>query len=215
MVEAARGLGYSFLAITEHSQSVTVARGLDRKRLEKQIEAIEKFNDSLSGFRVLTGIEIDILEDGSLDLPDEVLARLDLTVGSVHSKFGLSEKKQTERIIRAMDNPNFKIFGHPTGRLIGERAPYKIDMERIMMAAAERGCVLELNAHPDRLDLNGAHCRMAREHGVKIAISTDAHSPGGLRNMKYGIDQARRGWLSAGDVVNTRRTRDLLRLLAR
>jgi len=215
MVEAARGLGYSFLAITEHSQSVTVARGLDRKRLEKQIEAIEKFNDSLSGFRVLTGIEVDILEDGSLDLPDEVLARLDLTVCSIHSKFGLSEEKQTARIIRAMDNPNFRILGHPTGRLIGERAPYKVDMEQLMKAAGERGCVLELNAHPDRLDLNGAHCRMAREYGVKIAISTDAHSPGGLRNMKYGIDQARRGWLSADDVINTRRTRDLLRLLAR
>jgi DNA polymerase (family 10) len=215
MVEAARELGYSFLAITEHSQAVTVAKGLDRKRLEQQIEEIDRLTGDYSGFRILKGIEVDILEDGSLDLPDEVLAKLDLTVCSVHSKFDLSTEKQTERIIRAMDNPHFNILGHPSGRLINERDPYRVDMEKIMEAAKERGCFLELNAHPDRLDLTDHHCRMAREMGLKLAISTDAHSPRGLANMKYGIYQARRGWLSKDDVINTRKVADLLRLLTR
>ncbi len=215
MVEAARRLGYSFLAITEHSQSVRVARGLDRKRLEAQIDQIAAFNDSLSGFRILKGIEVDILEDGSLDLPDEVLNKLDLTVCSIHSKFGLSADKQTGRIIRAMDNPHFNILGHPSGRLIGEREPYAVDMAKIMAAALERGCFLELNAHPDRLDLNDAHCRMAKAMGLKVAISTDAHSVLGLNNMRFGIYQARRGWLGPDDVLNTRRATDLLKLLKR
>lgn len=215
MVEAARGRGYSYLAITEHSRAVTVAKGFDPRRLHRQIEEIERLTDEFSGFRILKGIEVDILEDGSLDLPDEVLARLDLTVCSIHSKFGLSAEKQTERIIRAMDNPHFKILGHPTGRLIGERAPYRVDMEKIVRAAAERGCCLELNAHPDRLDLDDRHCRLAREAGVKVAISTDAHSDQGLANMRYGVFQARRGWLGKDDVLNTRKTAELLKLLQR
>ncbi|NIQ95008.1 MAG: DNA polymerase/3'-5' exonuclease PolX [Desulfuromonadales bacterium] len=215
MVEAAKECGYSYLAITEHSQAVTVARGFDRKRLEKQLEEIDKLNDDYPNFRIFKGIEVDILEDGSLDLPDEVLAKLDLTVCSVHSKFDLPADKQTERIIRAMDNPHFNILGHPTGRLINERDPYALDMEKVMEAAAERGCFLELNAHPDRLDLNDHHCRMARDMGVKVAICTDAHSTLGLRNMKYGINQARRGWLSADDVINTRRVAGLQKLLKR
>ncbi len=215
MVEAAKELGYSFVAITEHSQAVTVAKGLNRKRLEKQIDEIDQLTDEYPAFRILKGIEVDILEDGSLDLPDAILAKLDLRVCSVHSKFGLSAEKQTERIIRAMDNPYFNILGHPTGRLINEREPYGVDMEKIMEAARERGCFLELNAHPDRLDLNDHHCRMAKDIGVKVAISTDAHSTTGLRNMKYGVYQARRGWLTKDDVINTRRVADLLKLLQR
>ena len=215
LVSAARDLGYSYLAITEHSQAVSVAKGFDRKRLERQIEEIDKLTDEFSGFRILKSIEVDILEDGTLDLPDDVLAKLDLTLCSVHSKFHLSNEKQTERIIRAMDNPHFNILGHPTGRLINEREAYSVDMEKIMIAAKERGCFLELNAHPDRLDLNDRHCRMAREMGVMVAISTDAHSTEGLKHMRYGIDQARRGWLSKDDVLNTRRVADLLKLLKR
>jgi len=215
MVEAARELGYSYLAITEHSQSVTVAGGLDRKRLGEQIEKIDELTADCYGFRILKGIEVDILEDGTLDLPDEVLAKLDFTVCSIHSRFNLSNEKQTERIVRAMDNQHFNILGHPSGRLINERPPYQVDMEKVVEAARERGCILELNAHPDRLDLNERHCRLAKDAGVLIAISTDAHSTRGLNNMKYGIYQARRGWLAKDDVVNTRRVADLLKLLQR
>jgi DNA polymerase (family 10) len=215
MVAAARDLGYSYLAITEHSQALRVAKGFDSKQLERQIEEIDKLNGEYPGFRILKGIEVDILADGSLDLPDAVLGKLDLVVCSVHSKFNLSSEKQTKRIIRAMDNPHFNILGHPTGRLINERAAYGVDMEKIMKAALERGCILELNAHPDRLDLNDHHCRMARDMGLKVAIYTDAHSTKALGNMKYGIYQARRGWLTKDDVVNTRRVAELLKLLKR
>jgi DNA polymerase (family 10) len=215
MVAAARDLGYSYLAITEHSQALRVAKGFDSKQLERQIEEIDKLNSEYPGFRILKGIEVDILADGSLDLPDAVLGKLDLAVCSVHSKFNLSSEKQTKRIIRAMDNPHFTILGHPTGRLINEREAYGVDMEKIMKAALERGCILELNAHPDRLDLNDHHCRMARDMGLKVAISTDAHSTKALGNMKYGIYQARRGWLTKDDVVNTRRVAELLKLLKR
>jgi len=215
MVEAARSLGYSYLGITEHSQAVTVAGGLDRRRLEEQIEEIDRLTDRYSGFRIFKGIEVDILEDGSLDLPDAVLKKLDFTVGAVHSRFDLSSAKQTERIIRAMDNRHFNILAHPSGRLINQREPYAVDMEKIMRAALERGCFLELNAQPDRLDLNDHHCRMAKEMGLKLAICTDAHHVGGLKNMRYGIYQARRGWLSRDDVINTRKVADLQKLLKR
>jgi len=215
MVDAAVSLGYSYLAITDHSQAVAMARGFDPKRLEQQIDEIDKLNDEYPNFRILKGIEVDILKDGSLDLPDEVLEKLDLTVCSVHYELDLSAEKMTERIIRAMDNPNFNILGHPSDRLINERDPYRIDMDKIMDAAIQRGCYMELNAHPDRLDLNDHHCRMARDKGVKVSIATDAHSTQGLKNMKYGINQARRGWLGPDDVINTRRVADLLKLLKR
>jgi DNA polymerase (family 10) len=215
MVEAARARGYDYLAITDHSRSVTIARGMDRKRLERQIGAIDELNGKLSGFRILKGMEVDILEDGSLDLPDEVLKKLDVTVCSVHSKFGLPLQKQTERILRAMDNPCFKILGHPTGRLINERDPYELDMEKLMAAASELGCFFEINSHPDRLDLTDIHCRMARDMGVKVAISTDAHLTNHLDFIRFGVDQARRGWLEKDNVINTRGVGELLKLLKR
>jgi DNA polymerase (family 10) len=215
MVEAARELGYSYLAITEHSQAVSVANGFDRKRLERQIDEIDRLTDRYAGFRILKGIEVDILKDGSLDLPDEVLGKLDLTVCSVHSHFDLASDRQTERIIRAMDSPHFSILGHPSGRLINEREAYRVDIEKVMEAALERGCFLELNAHPDRLDLTDRHCRMAKALGLKVAISTDGHSTLGMNNMRYGIYQARRGWLSRDDVINTRKVADLQQLLRR
>ncbi len=203
MAQAARRLGYEYLAITEHSRRVTVAKGLDEKRLRSQMEQIDALNEKLSDITLLKGIEVDILEDGSLDLPDHVLKELDLTVCSVHYKFNLSQRKQTERILRAMDNPYFNILAHPSGRLINKRPPYAVDMEKIMRGARERGCVLEINAQPERLDLNDEHCLMARDIGVKLVISTDAHSAVGLGLMRYGVAQARRGWLESGRILNT------------
>lgn len=215
MVQMAQALGYDYLAITDHSKRLTVAKGLDEKRLRRQMEAIDRLNETLKGFRVLKAIEVDILEDGSLDLEDSVLKELDLTVCSVHHKFNLSEKKQTERIIRAMDNPCFNILAHPTGRLINKRPAYAVDLKKIMVAAKERGCVLEINAQPERLDLNDDGCLMAKEIGLKLAVSTDAHSAVGLQLMNYGVAQARRGWLEPGDIVNTRPWPQLRSILKR
>jgi DNA polymerase (family 10) len=184
------------------------------EQLAKRIKEIDWFNKK-SGILILKSIELDILEDGSLDLPDDILKELDLTVCSVHYKFNLPREKQTERIIRAMDNPYFNILAHPTGRLINERKPYEVDMERVMKAAKERGCFMELNAHPDRLDLLDTHCKMAKDMGVKVALSTDAHSIGDLDYMRFGIGQARRGWLEADDVLNTRSWEEIKKLLKR
>lgn len=215
MAKKAKDLGYKYLAITDHSQHLTVANGLTKKRLLAQIKKIDKLNEKFSGFRILKAIECDILADGKLDLPDDVLKELDLTVCSVHYKFDLSRKKQTERILRAMDNPYFNILAHPTGRLINSRDPYDVDLEKIIEQAKQNGCFLELNAQPERMDLTDHHCRMAKEMGVKLAISTDSHSINNLDNMLFGISQARRAWLSKDDVINTRSWRDLKQLLRR
>jgi len=215
MAQAAKERGYDYLAITEHSKKVTVAGGLDAKGLRKHLKKIDKLNETLEGIILLKGIEVDILKDGSLDLPDDVLEALDLTVCSVHYHRNLSKQKQTDRIIRAMDNPHFNILAHPTGRLINERDAYEIVLGRIMKAASERGCCLELNAHPDRLDLSDQYCKMAKEMNVKVAISTDAHSVGDLGFIRFGVDQARRGWLEAEDVLNTRSLSQLRKLLKR
>src|SRR5215207_785744 len=214
MARAAKDRGYDYLAITDHSKRLRMVGGLDEKRLRKQIEEIERLNDQL-GITLLKGIEVDILEDGSLDLPDEVLKELDIVICSVHHKFGLSEEKQTDRIIRAMENPNANVIAHPTGRMIGTRQPYEVDIGRVMEATNDNGCFLELNADPDRLDLNDVHCKAAREMGVKLSISTDAHSTSGLDNMRFGVGQARRGWLETKDVVNTRTLKQLKKLLKR
>jgi DNA polymerase (family 10) len=213
MAEAAKELGLEYLAITDHSKAVAMARGLNEKRLKKQIRAIEKLNARMSGIRILTGIEVDIMEDGSLDLEPKLLEELDFVIGSIHRKFDLPKNQQTERIIRAMDHACFHCLGHPTGRLIQQREPYDIDIEKVMDAAIDRGCFLELNAQPDRLDLNDAHCKLAKEKGLKIAISADAHSKTDLQFLRFGIDQARRGWLEADDVINTRSWAQLQKLL--
>jgi len=215
MAEAAVDLGYEYIAITDHSKSVTVANGLDEKRLRKQMATIDRLNEKLDGIMVLKSAEVDILEDGSLDLPDSVLEELDLTVCSIHSHFKLSRDKQTDRVLRAMDNPSFNIFAHPTGRLINKREAYDIDIETVMEGALQRGCFLEVNAQPERLDLNDDACRAAKDMGLKLAISTDAHGTAGLEAMRYGVDQARRGWLEAGDVINTRSIDSLRELLRR
>lgn len=213
MVSAAREKGYRYLAITNHSQHLRIARGLDPVGVKKLLDKIDQLNDRYPDFAIFKSMEVDILKDGSLDLPDDVLQDLDFTIGSVHSDFRISREAQTERIIRAMDNRYFTILGHPTGRLINQRAAYEVDLERIIEAAAEKGCYLELNAHPDRLDLDDIHCKMAKELGVRIAISTDAHDTGNLEYMRLGIAQARRGWLEKEDVLNTLNTGELRKLL--
>ena len=215
MAEAAHELGYEYLAITDHSQHVAVTQGLDADALAKQMDEIDRLNEQWEEFRLLKSVEVDILEDGSLDLPDAILERLDLTVCSIHSRFNLSREKQTERIIRAMENPNFNILAHPTGRMIGDREPYEVNVERMIEAAVERGCFLEVNAHPVRLDLNDVYCKTAKEMGLRLAISTDAHRVDELKHMRFGVSQARRGWLEAEDVLNTRSWEELKRLLSR
>lgn len=213
MARAAAARGYEYVSINDHSRHVTVAHGLDKRRLQQQVRAIDRLNEKLDGFVVLKSVEVDILDDGSLDLPVAVLKELDFTVCAIHYGFDRSRARQTERILRAMDHPCFTILAHPTGRLINAREPYDIDLERILEAARERGRILEVNAQPDRLDLDDRACRMAREAGVRVAISTDAHSTADLELMRFGIDQARRGWLEPSDVVNTRPLKELRRLL--
>ncbi len=215
MADAARSLGHGYLAITEHSHHLRVAHGLSGDELLARCDAIDRLDGKLERIRLLKGVEVDILEDGSLDLPDEVLARLDLCLGAIHSAFGLSREKQTERLIRAMDNPHLHIIAHPTARLVGKRRACNLDMEQVMDAAIERGCFLELNSQPTRLDLDDLHCRMARERGLRVAISSDAHSAGQLGNLRYGIAQARRGWLEKKDVLNTLDLADLTQVLKR
>lgn len=192
-----------------------MARGLNEKRLAEQIKQIDKLNGKLKNIKVLKSIEVDILEDGKLDLPNRILKELDVVVCSVHYNQNLPKDKQTARVLKAMQNPYFNILGHPTGRLIGVRSSYDIDMERIMLEAKMNGCFLEINASPDRLDLNDDHARMAKEMGVKISISTDAHSIDGLNYMAFGVAQARRGWLEKDDVLNTRPWEELKVLLKR
>lgn len=215
MADAARERSFEYLAITEHSKRLTMTHGLDTRHLLKQVEAIDRFNATKPKIAILKGIEVDILEDGMLDLPDSVLGRLDLVVAAIHSRFSLSRDKQTARVLRAMERPHFTIFAHPSGRLIGEREPYDVDMPRIIAAAKRRGCFIELNAHPDRLDLSDVHCRLAKEAGVLVSIATDAHRIEDLGNLRFGVYQARRGWLEKGDVLNTRSLAALRPLLAR
>ncbi len=204
MAAAARQRGYAYLAITDHSKRVTIAHGLDADRLARQADEIARLNQRLGGFTVLSAVEVDILENGKLDLPDWVLKRLDLAVGAVHYGFRLPRDKQTSRLLRAMDNPCLAVLAHPSSRLIGEREGCDIDVERLLEAARERGCAIEVNGQPDRLDLDEWQAKLAKEIGVKLVLSTDAHSPVELGFMRYAVDQARRGWLEPSDILNTR-----------
>jgi DNA polymerase (family 10) len=215
MAAAAQARGYAYMALTDHSRRVAMAHGLDPARVSRQVRDIDKLNEKFKGFTILKGIEVDILNDGRLDLPDSILSRLDVVVASVHSFFDLAREAQTDRVVRAMENRHVSILGHPTGRLIGAREPYDIDMDRVISAAHDLGCYLEINAEPDRLDLNDIHAHAAKSKGVKVAVSTDAHSVNGFQYMRFGIDQARRGWLTADDVINTRSLAELRKLLKR
>lgn len=215
MAAAAQACGYAYMALTDHSRRQTMSHGLDPVKVARQLREIDKINGTLKGFTILKGIEVDILKDGELDLPDATLAQLDVVIASVHSFFDLPREAQTQRMIRAMRNPHVSIVGHPSGRLIGEREPYDIDMDAITSTARDLDCYLEINAEPDRLDLNDIHAHMAKSKGVKIAISTDAHSVNAFQYMRFGVDQARRAWLTADDVINTRQFGDLRKLLKR
>ena len=214
MAAAAQTAGFAYLAITDHSHGLGVVGGLDASRLLRQIDAIDRFNASADGITVLKGIEAEILEDGRLDLPDDVLARLDLVVAAVHSHFHLTRMRQTSRILRAMDHPCFTVLAHPTGRLLGERQPYDVDIERVIRHARERACFLELNAQPARLDLNDVQARMAADAGVPLAICSDAHDVSGFAALRFGVGQARRAWLECRHVVNTLPLAQLRRRLA-
>ena len=215
MAAAAQARGYQYIALTDHSRRVAMTHGLDPARLARQIREIDRLNSGFRNFTILRGIEVDILKDGSLDLPDSSLDKLDIVVAAVHSYFDLPRRAQTDRVIRALQNRHVSILAHPTGRLIGEREPYDIDMDRVISAAHKAGCYLEINAEPDRLDLNDLHAHAAKLAGVKLAVSTDAHSVDAFQCMRFGIDQARRAWLTANDVLNSRPLAELRRLLKR
>jgi DNA polymerase (family 10) len=203
MAEAAKKLGYEYLAITDHSATTRVAGGLSIKEMWSHLAKIRAAQKKIRGIRLLAGSEVDILPDGSLDYPDELLKELDIVLISIHSNFKMSKEKMTERIIRAFGNKYANIFTHPTGRLLKERAPYEVDLEAVLEAAKKTGMIVELNANPHRLDLTDVYCQRAKALGVKIAISTDAHKTDQLRLMKYGVITARRGWLEKKNVINT------------
>ena len=203
MGAAAKKLGYDYIALTDHSKAVTVANGMDEKRTLEQIKKIHAARERVPGIRLLAGIEVDILKDGSLDLDDEVLAQLDVVVASVHSYMNLESAEMTDRILAAIENPYTQIIAHPTGRLVLRRDPFHYDMEKVLDAAKKHGVAMESNAYPDRLDLKDVHLRMAKERGVKIVISTDSHTTANLGYMKYGVETARRGWIEKKEVINT------------
>ncbi|HAG50132.1 MAG TPA: DNA polymerase/3'-5' exonuclease PolX, partial [Deltaproteobacteria bacterium] len=213
MVSYAMQKKYEYIAITEHSKAVGVAHGLDDERALKQIKAIDKINIQLKGFKILKGTEVDIKADGSLDHSEEVLRQLDVVVGAIHSKFNMTVDEMTDRIIKAMSTGLINIIAHPTGRIVGVREPYPVDMPKIIEAAKKYGVMLELNSYPERLDLNDSHCRLAKEIGVMVAISTDSHNRLHLDYIRYGIHTARRGWLEKDDVLNTRPLKEVLKIL--
>jgi len=214
MVEACHARGYRYMAITDHSPALAMA-GVKPSDFLKQYAEIDALQDDYPDLRILKSAEVDILEDGSLALEDDILVAMDVVVISVHSKFNMSREAMTRRITTAMRHPKANILAHPTGRLINRREPYPVDVEELVKVAKEEGVLLELNAQPDRLDLRDFHLQMARDAGVKIVISTDAHRSAELDYMRYGIDQARRGWLEKEDVANTYDTETFLKLLDR
>ena len=215
MISAAQARGLKYVAITDHSKYVGVTHGLDAERLARQMDAIDSMNETLSGFTILKGAEVDILQDGSLALPDSVLRRLDVVVIAVHTQFALSEAKQTARILRALERPYVSILAHPFGRLLGERAPYALDFERLLKAVQDRECYLELNAQPLRLDLDDLHAKAARDRKILLSIDSDAHSGDQFGFLENGVRQARRAWLTKKDVLNTRPLKELRSLLRR
>ena len=203
MAEAARKRGYHYMAITDHSKNLAFANGLDDKRAIEHIQRIRAAEDEIGSIRIFAGVEVDILADGSLDLSDSVLEQMDLVIASVHSHFNQSPAEMTDRLLKAIENPNTSLIGHPTGRVLLRRDAYPFDIDTVLKAAVERKVAMELNAYPDRLDLCDRHLRLAKQYGVKIVINTDSHHTSHLDNIRYGILQARRAWLSKDDVLNT------------
>jgi len=213
MVEAAIRMGYEYIVITDHSQSLKIAKGLEIERLFKQAEEIDKLNKELKPFKIFKGSEVDIKNDGSLDYPDEVLKTLDFVIASIHSGFKEDEKKITSRILSAMENPYVTMIAHPTGRILNTREPYNINIIEMCKFAEKTNTYLEINAYFDRLDLNDINARIAKEYGVKFCIGTDSHNASQLKMMKYGIGQARRAWLSKDDVINTKSIEDFIKAI--
>jgi len=203
MAEAALERGYQYMAITDHSKNLAFANGLDDPRALAHIQKIRKANQKFDGLTIFAGIEVDILADGSLDLSDDVLAQMDVVIASVHSAFNQESAQMTERLLKAVGNPNTSIIGHPTGRLLLRRDAYQYDLDAVLSAAAKNKVAMELNSYPDRLDLNDVHLRQAKQRGVKIVINTDSHHTSHLDKIRYGILQARRAWLTKDDVLNT------------
>ena len=215
MAAAAQRLGHSYIAITDHSKALAMANGLDEQRALEHAARVRSLNGRFEGLTLLAGIECDILSDGSLDLADDCLAQLDIVVASVHSHFSQDEAQMTDRVLKALGNPWVDVLGHPTGRLLLKRDPYRLNMDLVTSAAARYGVALEINCQVDRLDLNDSHARLARERGAPLVISTDAHSAAALTNLRWGVHMARRAWAGPGDVLNTRPLDELRRSLRR
>jgi len=213
MAQAARERGYKYMAITDHSKNLAFANGLDDARAVEHIKRIRAASEKVEGTRIFAGIEVDILEDGNLDLSDSVLEQMDLVIASVHSHFNQPAEEMTSRLLKAIENPNVSIIGHPTGRILLRRDAYPFDMDAVLEAAARNKVAMELNAYPDRLDLCDRHLRMARQRGVKIVINTDSHHTSHLEKIRFGVLQARRAWLTPADVLNTLPTEQFARAM--
>lgn len=204
MAEKARSMGLQYMGLSDHSQAASYANGMDEARLRNQMKTIDSINKKLSPFKILRGLECDILPSGELDLNPEILSKLDFVIGSVHSRFDMDEMEMTDRVCKALHSKHLDILGHPTGRMLLQREGYKVDLDRVIETARECKKIIELNANPNRLDLDWTHCRRARERGVMLSINPDAHSTAGLEDIDYGVATARRGWIEPGDVLNTR-----------
>ncbi len=214
MVRAAQDLGYEFICISDHSQTQAIARGLKIGQIIRQVAEIKKLQKKFK-IKILIGSEVDILSNGELDFPDEILKKLDVVIGSVHSGFKSSKEKMTQRVITALQNKYLNILGHPTGRLINKRNPYEIDLKKVFDAAAQNKKIMEIDSHPARLDLKDEHILLAKQYGLKFAINSDAHSVEQLKLLEFGVHSARRGWLEAGDVINTYKLSGLAKTLHR
>jgi DNA polymerase (family X) len=216
MAEAARALGYEYVAITDHSKAIAMAFGLDEKRVVEFAQTVRRINESGNlGIRILSGLECDIMKEGEMDIAWDALAELDIVIGSVHSHMSLEPEAMTDRLLRALECPHLKALGHPTGRLLLHRDPFTFDFDRVISEAVRRGVWLEVNSSPERLDLSANHVRAAKAKGAKFIVSTDAHHPKHLLNLQYGILTARRGGLESEDIINTYSTERFLRTLRR
>ena len=215
MAAGAHRLGHSYIAITEHSQALAMANGLDERRALEHASRVRTLNGRFEGLTLLAGIECDILADGRLDLADDCLAELDLVVASVHSHFSQDLQQMTDRVLRALESPWVDVLGHPTGRLLLKREGLRLDVDQVITAAARHGVALEINCQVDRLDLNDAHARLAQERGARLVVSTDAHSVTALGNLRWGLQVARRAWVTPDMVLNTRTLDELRPLLRR
>jgi DNA polymerase (family 10) len=213
MALAAKARGYEYVGMTDHSQSLRIANGLDAERLRKNIAMARDLSSRMGAFQVLIGAEVEIDDRGKLDYPDDLLMELDYVIGAVHTRFKMTETEMTERLLTALSNDHMTILAHPTGRAIGQREAYALDMERVMDEAKGKGVFLEVNSYPERLDLNDRHCRMAHDNGNHLVINTDSHHSSHLDNMTYGVAQARRGWVGPRQVLNALSLKDLKKVL--